>query len=581
MNASTLIPRGGLLAGGRSDNSILPSLRARFIDVALLIGLGLCASLLVRADTLPEAEQIRLGAGKTHMIDTTANIRRVAVAAPDIAEAVPVSPRSIMLNGHVAGETSLIVWLDDGSRREFVVNVTLPDIRLDTVRQQFEAEFDGKVSVQVSAGVVYLSGTVRDLFASQRAISIAESLGRVVNLLKIDIPPQETQILLKVRFADVDRNRSTDLGINFAGAPAGMPFSVGTGSYGNSSVTTIQGGNTVTLSDALNVLFFDPKINVGATLKDLESKAVLQILAEPNVLALNGHTASFISGGEVPIPAVQGGTGTGQAVSISFRQFGVQISFLPIVTPRGTIRLHVTPEVSSLDYADALQLSGFTVPAISTRKIETDVELKDGQSFAIAGLLDQRTTDSLSRIPGLADIPLFGKLFTSRATTKSNSELLVIVTPQLVAPISDPESVPDLTRPTPFLKGNGILSVPPQTPGPDKTGPPSVRPAREQISIQEMEKFQRDLTNTISTSVSGALNPAAGQNPGAATGGGGAAPTSTTVGGGGGTGGCIYALDPTAQDAMVASGGAVINTNCGIVVESNNAKALELSLIHI
>ena len=489
----------------------------RPLDAVLLAALALCASALradllpenvLPEDVLPESQQIRLGTGKTHLIDTESNIRRVSVASPEIAEAVPVSPRSIMLNGRIPGETSLVVWLDDGSRREFDVNVTIAESRIEGARQQLETEFEGKVSFRVDNGAVYLNGLVKDVFASQRAVSIAESLGRVVNLLRVEVPQQETQILLKVRFCDVDRTKSTDLGINFAGAPGGIPFTVGTGSYGSGTVTTAQGATTVTLSEALNVLLFDPHLNLGATLKDLEGRAILQILAEPNVLALNGHPASFISGGEVPIPVVQGGTGTGQAVSISFQQFGVQIHFLPIITPRGTIRLHVTPEVSSLDYANALTLSGFTVPAITTRRVETDIELKDGQSFAIAGLLDQRTTDSLSRIPGLADIPLFGKLFTSKSTTKSNSELLVIITPQLVAPIPDSVAVPDLVRPIPFMKGEGILNTPPQTPGSNVTGPASVKPPRTEISVQEMEKFQRDLLNPAAASGQSSFGPA-------------------------------------------------------------------------
>jgi len=506
--------------------NLFSSLRIRPLDAVLLAALALCASAM-RADVLPDDQQIRIGAGKTHLIDTESNIRRVSVALPEIAEAVPVSPRSIMLNGRVPGETSLVVWLDDGSRREFDVNVTIPESRIEGARKQLETEFEGKVSVRVDNGAVYLNGLVKDIFASQRAVSIAESLGRVVNLLRVEVPQQETQILLKVRFCDVDRTKSTDLGINFAGAPGNIPFTIGTGSYGTGTVTTATGATTVTLSEALNVLLFDPHLNLGATLKDLEGKAILQILAEPNVLALNGHPASFISGGEVPIPVVQGGTGTGQAVSISFRQFGVQIHFLPVITPRGTIRLHVNPEVSSLDYADALTLSGFTVPALTTRRIETDIELKDGQSFAIAGLLDQRTTDSLSRIPGLADIPLFGKLFTSKSTTKSNSELLVIITPQLVAPIPDPAAVPDLVRPIPFLKGEGILNTPPHTPGAEVTGPASVKPARTEISVQEMEKFERDLLNPGAASGQSSFGPALNSGSGG-SGGTGAGGTTTT-----------------------------------------------------
>lgn len=477
-------------------------MRLRILDVVLLAALAMCASVMraETTDTLPEPEQIRLGTGKTRMIDTATNIRRVAVAAPEIAEAVPVSPRSIMLNGRFPGETSLVVWLDDGTRREFDVNVTIADGRLDSVRRQLAAEFGEDVSIRVETGVVYLTGKVHDTFSSQRAVSVVEPLGRVVNLLKVDVPPQETQVLLKVRFANVDRTRSTDLGISFAGLVGSRPFAIGTGAYPQATVTTgsSTAKPTISLSDSLNLLLFDPHLNIGETLKDLEGKALLQILAEPNVLALNGHQASFISGGEVPVPVLQGGTGAGTSVSVQFHSFGVQIKFLPVITPRGTIRLHVAPEVSSLDYSNAVTLSGSTIPAIAERRIETDVELNDGQSFAIAGLLDQRTTDSWSRMPGFADIPVLGKLFQTKATTKSNSELLVIITIQLVAPIPDSKSIPDLDRPVPFMTGNGILNTPPQTPGPDKTGPVSKRTPRDQMSVQELQKFEFDLQNAAS-----------------------------------------------------------------------------------
>ncbi len=211
------------------------------------------------------------------------------------------------------------------------------------------------------------------------------------------------------------------------------------------------------------------------------------------MLAINGKEASFIAGGEFPFPTLQGGGGGVGQVTIQFREYGIRIHFLPIMTPRGTIRLHVTPEVSSLDYANSLSVSGFTVPALATRRIDTEVELESGQSFAIAGLLDNNTTESLSKIPGLANIPFFGKLFQTRSVNKTNSELMVIVTPELVAPIAEGQALPDLPRPTPVLEGPGILNQPPRTPATDTTGPAPVRPKRSEMSVQEMLKLERDL----------------------------------------------------------------------------------------
>jgi len=472
---------------GRSPDRTMSKSRGWVADALLIAGLALCASALRAA---PAFDRISVGSGMTHLIDTMVNIDRVSISSPEVAEAVPVNPRTVMVNGKAPGETSLIVWLSNGTRDQYDVTVGLPDSRLESARDQMKAEFGSAAKLEVDNQAVYLTGRVKDLYASQRAMAIAATLGRVVNLLKVEAPPQEMQILLKVRFADVDRTKSESYGINFAGSPGGYPFSVKTGATSAPTVTGIN-PTTLSLSDTLSMLFFDPHLNIESTLQDLASKAILQILAEPNVLALNGHQASFVSGGEFPYPTLQGGgAGVGQ-ITIQFRQFGVQIQFLPTITPRGTIRLHVAPEVSSLDYADALTVSGFTIPALTTRKVDTDVELQDGQSFAIAGLLDQRTTDSWSRIPGLADIPLIGKLFTAKSTSKSNSELLVIITPQIVGP-ANPKEAPDVEFPQKFLQGPGVLSTPPQTPGPDKTGPVPVKPKRDEIPVQEMEKLERD-----------------------------------------------------------------------------------------
>jgi pilus assembly protein CpaC len=496
-------------------------IRARAIDLILLTGLALCASVL-RAETHAAVARILVGTGRTYIIDTTVNIERVSIASPAVAEAVPVNARTLMVNGKSAGETSLIVWLTDGTRSEYEVNVRLAASRIEAAVEQANDEFGGRVHFMVENTTVYLTGSVKNLFESQRAVSIAETLGKVVNLLRVDVPPQEVQVLLKVRFANVDRTKSKDLGISFVGSPMGFPFSTKTGAYPSGTVTNgNSGSSTITLSDALNLLFFDPQINVGATLKALEARAVLQILAEPNLLAMNGHEASFVAGGEFPFPTLSGGGAGASQVTISFRQFGVQIHFLPTITPRGTIRLHLSPEVSSLDFANALTANGSVVPALNTRKVETDIELESGQTFAIAGLLDQRTTESLSKIPGLADIPILGKLFTSKNINVSNSELLIIVTPEIVGPIANPRDIPALVQPLQFMQGKGILSDPPRTPGTDITGPAPEKPKRIEIPIQEMEKFQTEQSRPSGGGMTAGLpRSAGGPAPDITTGGG-------------------------------------------------------------
>jgi pilus assembly protein CpaC len=497
----------------------------------LFAGLVMCASALRAAQPAPNAgpapEQIFVGSGKTHLLDMPVNIERVSIAAPETAEAVPVSARSIMINGKTPGETSLIIWLSDGTRREYDLAVTFSPARLESAKEQLAHEFGPDVQIAVDNGGVYLSGHVRDGFEADRAASVASTFGKVINLLKVDTPPQERQILLKVRFADVDRSKESDLGANFFGIPAGYPFSATTGAFSPTRVTTLsqtggqggQGGasaSSFSLSDSLNLLFFDPHLNVGTTIKALAARSILQILAEPNLLAINGKEASFVAGGEFPFPNLQGGGGGVGQVTVSFREFGIRLRFTPNITPRGTIRLHVTPEVSSLDFANSLSFGGTTIPALNTRRIDTEVELQSGQSFAIAGLLDNRTTEALSKIPGLGDIPVLGKLFQSRTLSKTNSELLVIVTPELVAPVPEGQSLPDLPRPQTFLEGPGILTHPPQTPATDQTGPGPENPARSQISIQELQNLQKTAPQNSGTPDSNLAAPALIINPAAA-----------------------------------------------------------------
>jgi pilus assembly protein CpaC len=473
----------------------------RVTDILLLAGLVMCASALraatqqtVAADFAQGVENISVGSGKTLLLDMPVNIERVSIAAPETAEAVPVSARNLMINGRTPGETSLVIWLSDGSRREYNLDVKINASRIDAAKEQVDREFGGNVQLTVDNASVYLTGRVKDLYEADRALSIATVLGKVVNLLKIDTPPQERQILLRVRFADVDRSKALNLGINFFGAPHGIPFNTTTGQSAPTTIGTLPVAGAPTsfsLSDTLNLLLFDPHFNVGATLQALAAQNILQILSEPNLLAMNGKEASFVAGGEFPFPTLQGGgAGIGQ-VTVSFREFGIRLHFLPTITPRGTIRLHVTPEVSSLNYANSLTVSGSTVPALSTRRVDTEVELQSGQSFAIAGLLDNETTESLSKIPGLADIPLLGKLFTSKVISKSNSELVVIVTPELVEPIPVGQAAPDLTRPDGFIQGPGVLTQAPRTPGTDQTGAGPARLPRTEISVQEMQQLQK------------------------------------------------------------------------------------------
>ena len=299
-----------------------------------------------------------------------------------------------------------------------------------------------------------------------------------MNLLSVDVPPSDPQILLKVRFASVDLNLEKQLGINLFNTGLGNAVgAVTTGQFSPPSVSLPAPGSpaAATVSNGLNLFAFFPGVNLGATLQALETRGVVQVLAEPNVLAVNGKQASFLAGGEYPYPVVQGaGVGGVGAVTIMFKEYGVRLTFIPTIMPNGMIRLQVAPEVSSLDFTNALEISGFTIPAIDVRNVQTEVQLQDGQSFAISGLLDNRDSETYNKIPFLGDIPILGKFFQSMQKTRTKSELIVIVTPEIVSPVPAGTEIAVPKYPTPFLPPNS--PTPMHTPD-AKTAARHARPA--------------------------------------------------------------------------------------------------------
>jgi pilus assembly protein CpaC len=227
-----------------------------------------------------------------------------------------------------------------------------------------------------------------------------------------------------------------------------MPGSISTGQFG--APQWRGDSKSFSFSDILNVFAVRPDLNLGLVIRDLQSRGLLQILAEPNLVATNGREASFLAGGEFPVPIVQSGVNAG-AVTVQFREFGIRLSFLPQLTANGTVKLHVKPEVSTIDTANGVTVSGFRIPALSTRRIETDIELVEGQSFVIAGLLDDRVIENLAELPGLSRIPVLGVLFRSRSRTKARTELVVVVTPEAAAPLPPGAPPFDLAMPSAFL----------------------------------------------------------------------------------------------------------------------------------
>ena len=455
-----------------------------------------------------------LTVGKSVVIDNALPFERISVGYGDIAEATAINPHQLLVNAKTPGVTSLIIWQEGGTQRFFDITVVasnfLVERRVEGIQREIERELPGQsVNLSFENETVFLRGKVKDVTSADRAVSIASTLGKTVNLLYVDVPPPEAQILLRVKFASVDRSTSTQLGLNILSTGAANTLgSATTEQFSAPSFSPLQSKTavTTTIADALNLFFFRSDLNLGATIEALQVKGLLQILAEPNVLAQNGKPASFLAGGEFPFPSVSSGTGGTPMVTIQFREFGVRLTFTPTITPRGTIHLEVAPEVSALDFTSGLTISGFIVPALTTRKLNTQVELNEGQSFAIGGLLDNRTTETFEKIPFIGDIPLLGKLFQSKSITKQNTELIVIVTPELVRPIPAGQPVFDLHFPTPFLKPNTGQDR--LTPDLNSTGPAPVQPPDAAIPLETLIQSLLPVTAPVQQSPTPAAAPA-------------------------------------------------------------------------
>jgi pilus assembly protein CpaC len=411
--------------------------------------------------TAPEvsgAAPLRVMVGKSLLINTTERLKRVSVTDPAVADAIVVTPTQILVHGRAAGEISLLIWDELERSRSFDLRV---DVDVTAASEEERRVFpDEQITVTPSRSAIVLSGHVSTEDVAKRAGMIAEAYSKnVVNVLTFG-PVGAQEVLLEVKFAEVDRTAVTQLGINLLSTGAANTVGTATtGQFGGIQTGAISDsfptasprppfGTTTTISNLLNLFVFRPDIHFGAVIQALQQKNLLQILAEPNLIAVNGKEASFLAGGQFPFPVVQPGAGF-TAVTIQFKDFGVRLQFTPVIMPNGNIHLKVAPEVSTLDFADALTISGFTVPALSTRKAETEFELQDGQSFVIAGLLDNRLTSLGSKIPGLGDIPILGNFFKSKNNQKTDSELMVLCTVHRISPSEQPPPLP--RNPKPFL----------------------------------------------------------------------------------------------------------------------------------
>jgi pilus assembly protein CpaC len=401
---------------------------------------------------------LRVMVDKSLLINTTEQIKRISVTDPSVADPTVLTSTQILVHGRAPGEVSLIIWDENERSRSFDLRV---DVDVSACAEEEHRVFpEEQISVTPSRAAIVLSGHVTTEDVAKRAGELASAYSKnVVNVLTFG-PVGAQEVLLEVKFAEVDRTALTQLGANIFSTGAGNLVGTSTtgqyGGFASQSIAQTQGQSppysaTQTISNVLNLFLFQPNIHLGTVIEALETKNLLQILAEPNLIAVNGKKASFLAGGQFPFPIVQPGAGF-TAVTISFKEFGVRLEFTPVIMPNGNIHLTVAPEVSTLDFADALTISGFTVPALSTRKAETEFELRDGQSFVIAGLIDNRVTDIWNKVPGLGDIPILGAFFKSKSLQRSNSELMVLCTVHRVSP--NTEAPPGPKNPEPFINND-------------------------------------------------------------------------------------------------------------------------------
>ncbi|HLG57319.1 MAG TPA: pilus assembly protein N-terminal domain-containing protein [Vicinamibacterales bacterium] len=414
------------------------------------------------AEALADPSSVRLLVGRSTLVDVGAPISRVSLTSADVADALVTSPNQLLVHGKVPGSISMFVWNRGGSVKRYEIVVQRD---LAALAEQMKTLFPGEaIQVHSNGKQVVLSGNASRKEIADKAMAVAagyvDKKEDVVNLLASQPGPAASQVLLRVRFAEVSRNALTELGASFFTSPTGIKNTVGrtttqqfsaptfsdmawtkeNGDFG-SPVTSAEG--KLNFSDFLNLFFLNQKYDLGVVIKAMQQRGLFQSLAEPNLVAQSGKEASFLAGGEIPIPIAQG-SGANLAISVQYKEYGVRLNFTPTVNG-DRVHLKVKPEVSTLDFGNSVVMNGFRIPALSTRRTETEIELRNGQTFAIAGLLSNQMQSTMQKIPGIGDIPILGLLFRSKAAQKNQTELVVMITPEILPPDS-PGVTPNLPR---------------------------------------------------------------------------------------------------------------------------------------
>src|SRR5262245_16408056 len=434
-----------------------------------------------------EPRAVELLVGRSTLVDIGSPIARVSLTSADVADALLTGQTQLLVHGKTPGAISMFVWDRGGAVKRYEIAVQRDLARLnDQVRELFPKEKDQAASNGKSD---VLSGTVSSKEIGEKAMAVAAGYvdrpTDVVNLFQVQAGQRSNQVLLRVRFAEVSRSAMSEFGMSLFTSPTGIHNNVGrvttqqfpapgytdlawtkADSSWGSEVTSAEG--KLAFSDFLNVFLLNQKYDLGVLIKALQNRGLFQSLAEPNLVAESGKEASFLAGGEFPVPVAQG-SGANIGVSVMFKEFGIRLNFTPTVSGN-SVHLKVRPEVSTLDFGNAVLLSGFRIPALSTRRAETELELQNGQTFAIAGLMSNQMQTTMQKIPGIGDIPVLGYLFRSKAAKRDQTELVVMITPEIL-PNNSPGVTPNLPRyPETFMPPLSDLKKTAPAPAPAFTG---------------------------------------------------------------------------------------------------------------
>ena len=460
-----------------------------------------------------EAMAINVLVGQSRVINFDRPVGRFSVSNPEIAEAVLVTPDQVLVNGKAFGQVNFIAWEQSGG--EYLVFDVFVRANLSLIDSQIRALFPkDDIRLSQANGSVVVSGSVADPATSVQVENVIQAAGfKTVNMLA---SPVKTiaQVQLQVRVAEVNRNRLRDYATSFTTIPQGGTAGYINSGGGPSNLTNAETSPVSTvlqsvLSPALNLFVFNRQINTQAMLRMLRTQGAFRELAEPNLIAMDGQQASFLAGGEFPVPVVQsGGANNAAAVTVVFKEYGVRLNFKPTILDEDHIRLELEPEVSTIDFANGVKMNGFNIPGLRTRRAKTGIELRDGQSFALAGLLDNNETKSFSQIPVISEIPVIGNLFKSKSFQKSETELMFVVTAQLVKPVS-PDDIPQM-RGVDGLKHGSPLGIEPKgegiqgrtgfSTGQNQETTPAAAPAAEPKPAQPVKAQPADDHKTKSAS---------------------------------------------------------------------------------